>query len=98
MSAADVIVRTGDTHAIIHPSSCRRHGLMRALTLVADHQLVIAEVPAPPPPGAGEVQSLGKMAGGMHPVIDTEVPIEDVATALKRMESRQVFGKIVVGF
>jgi alcohol dehydrogenase len=26
------------------------------------------------------------------------VPIEDVATALKRMESRQVFGKIVVGF
>jgi len=71
---------------------------MRALTLVADHQLVIAEVPAPPPPGAGEVQGLGKMAGGMHPVIDTEVPIEDVAAALKRMESRQVFGKIVVGF
>jgi hypothetical protein len=98
MSAADVIVRTGDTHAIIHPSSCRRHGLMRALTLVADHQLVIAEVPAPPPPGAGEVQSLDKMAGGVPPVIDTEVPIEDVAAALKRMESRQVFGKIVVGF
>jgi NADPH:quinone reductase-like Zn-dependent oxidoreductase len=96
MSAADVIVRTGDTHAIIHPSSCRRHGLMRALTLVADHQLVIAE--APPPPGAGEVQIRVKMAGGMHPVIDTEVPIEDVAAALKRMESRQVFGKIVVGF
>jgi len=43
-------------------------------------------------------ESLDKMAGGMHPVIDTEVPIEDVATALKRMESRQVFGKIVVGF
>src|SRR6202521_2669949 len=42
--------------------------------------------------------SLAKMAGGVHPVIDTEVPIEDVATALKRMESRQVFGKIVVGF
>ncbi len=71
---------------------------MRALTLVADRQLVIAEVPAPPPPGAGEVQSLDKMAGGMHPAIDTEVPIEDVAAALKRMESRQVFGKIVVGF
>jgi hypothetical protein len=52
MSAADVIVRTGDTHAIIHPSSCRRHGVMRALTLVADRQL----------------------------------------------ESRQVFGKFVVGF
>jgi len=98
MSAADVIVPTGDTYAIIHPSSCRRHGLMRALTLVADRQLVIAQVPAPPPPGAGEVQIRVKMAGGMHPAIDTEVPIEDVATALKRMESRQVFGKIVVDF
>jgi alcohol dehydrogenase len=36
--------------------------------------------------------------GRMLPVIDTEVPIDDVATALKRMESRQVFGKIVVYF
>jgi alcohol dehydrogenase len=43
-------------------------------------------------------ESLDKMAAGMHPVIDTEVPIEDVAAALKRMESRQVFGKIVIGF
>src|SRR6476661_8163913 len=43
-------------------------------------------------------ESLDKMAGGMRPVIDTEVPIDDVASALKRMESRQVFGKIVVGF
>ena len=41
-------------------------------------------------------ESLDKMAAGMHPVIDTEVPIEDVAPALKRMESRQVFGKIIV--
>jgi alcohol dehydrogenase len=31
-------------------------------------------------------------------VIDTEMPIEDVAVARKRMESRQVFGKIVAGF
>src|SRR6476469_5504111 len=43
-------------------------------------------------------EGLAKMAGGMRPVIDTEVPIDDVASALKRMESRQVFGKIVVGF
>ena len=43
-------------------------------------------------------ESLDKMAGGMLPVIDTEVPIEDVAPALKRMESRQVFGKIIVRF
>jgi alcohol dehydrogenase len=38
------------------------------------------------------------MANGMLPVIDTEVPIDDVASALKRMESRQVFGKFVVYF
>jgi len=43
-------------------------------------------------------ESLDKMAGGMKPVIDTEVPIADVAAALKRMESRQVFGKIIVTF
>jgi alcohol dehydrogenase len=41
-------------------------------------------------------ESLDKMAAGMHPVIDTEVPIDDVAPALKRLESRQVFGKIIV--
>ncbi len=29
---------------------------MRALTLVADRQLVIAQMPAPPPPRAEEVQ------------------------------------------
>src|ERR1700692_287225 len=56
MSAVDVIIRTGDTHAIAHPPSCRRHGVMRALTLVADRQLAIADMPAPPPPGLGEVQ------------------------------------------
>jgi alcohol dehydrogenase len=41
-------------------------------------------------------ESLEKMAAGMLPVIDTEVAIEDVEVALKRMESRQVFGKIIV--
>ena len=43
-------------------------------------------------------ESLDKMAAGMLPVIDTEVPLDDVGSALKRMESRQVFGKIVVRF
>ncbi len=43
-------------------------------------------------------ESLAKMAGGMLPIIDTEVPIDNVATALTRMESRQVFGKIIVHF
>ncbi len=43
-------------------------------------------------------ESLDKMAAGIKPVIDTDVPLDDVAAALKRMESRQVFGKIIVQF
>jgi alcohol dehydrogenase len=43
-------------------------------------------------------ESLEKMAQGMTPVIDTEVPFSDVARALQRMEDRQVFGKIIVHF
>lgn len=39
---------------------------------------------------------LGKMAGGILPVIDTEVPLADFERGLARLESRQVFGKIVV--
>jgi alcohol dehydrogenase len=42
--------------------------------------------------------SLAKMAGGMLPVIDTEVPLADFEQGLARLESRQVFGKIVVTF
>jgi alcohol dehydrogenase len=42
--------------------------------------------------------SLVKMAGGMTPVIDTEVPVADLERGLARLESRQVFGKIVVRF
>jgi alcohol dehydrogenase len=41
-------------------------------------------------------ESLDKMASGMLPVIDTEVPIENFEHGLARLESRQVFGKIVV--
>ena len=40
--------------------------------------------------------SLAKMAGGLTPVIDTEVPLTDVERGLARLESRQVFGKIIV--
>jgi alcohol dehydrogenase len=43
-------------------------------------------------------ESLDKMAAGMLPVIDTEVALEDVERGLARLESRQVFGKIVVTF
>ena len=42
--------------------------------------------------------SLDKMAGGMLPVIDTEVTLDNLETGLQRLESRQVFGKIVVTF
>jgi len=39
---------------------------MRALTLVADRQLELAEVPPPPPPGPGEVQVRVKAVGLNH--------------------------------
>jgi alcohol dehydrogenase len=42
--------------------------------------------------------SLAKMAGGLTPVIDTEVPLADIERGLARLESRQVFGKIIVNF
>ena len=41
--------------------------------------------------------AMQKMARGIvHPVIDTEVTFDGIATALERMESRQVFGKIIL--
>jgi alcohol dehydrogenase len=42
--------------------------------------------------------SLAKMAGGLLPVVDTEVPLAELERGLARLESRQVFGKIVVRF
>jgi NADPH:quinone reductase-like Zn-dependent oxidoreductase len=41
-------------------------------------------------------EALAKMAGGLHPVIDTVLPLADFAKGLERLESRRVFGKIVV--
>jgi alcohol dehydrogenase len=43
-------------------------------------------------------ESLAKIADGLKPVIDTQVRLEDFARGLERLESRQVFGKIVVVF
>ena len=42
--------------------------------------------------------SLFKMATGITPVIDTEVALADFERGLARLESRQVFGKVVVNF
>jgi alcohol dehydrogenase len=42
--------------------------------------------------------SLAKMAGGLLPVIDTEIGLSEIERGLARLESRQVFGKIVVVF
>jgi alcohol dehydrogenase len=42
--------------------------------------------------------SLAKMAGGLLPVIDTEVALADFERGLARLESRNVFGKIIVRF
>ena len=43
-------------------------------------------------------ESLDKMAGGLTPVIDTAVALADFEGALARLESRKVFGKIIVTF
>jgi alcohol dehydrogenase len=42
--------------------------------------------------------SLTKMANGLLPVIDTEIGLSEIERGLARLESRQVFGKIVVHF
>jgi alcohol dehydrogenase len=42
--------------------------------------------------------SLSKIATGMAPIIDTEVPLADFERGLARLESRQVFGKVIVNF
>ena len=39
---------------------------------------------------------LAKMAGGMTPVLDTVIPLERFTEGLDRLESRRVFGKIMV--
>jgi alcohol dehydrogenase len=42
-------------------------------------------------------RSLEKMAEGTtRPVIDSTVTLEDIESALRRIESRQVFGKFIV--
>jgi alcohol dehydrogenase len=42
--------------------------------------------------------SLAKIAGGMPPIIDLEIPVAEFEQGLARIESRQVFGKIIVHF
>jgi alcohol dehydrogenase len=42
--------------------------------------------------------SLAKIAAGMAPIIDTEVSLADFEKGLARLESRQVFGKVIVNF
>jgi alcohol dehydrogenase len=41
---------------------------------------------------------LAKMADGLLPVIDTEVALADFERGLARLETRQVFGKVIVNF
>src|SRR5664280_1006952 len=42
--------------------------------------------------------SLSKIATGMAPIIDSEFALADFETGLARLESRQVFGKVIVNF
>jgi NADPH:quinone reductase-like Zn-dependent oxidoreductase len=41
-------------------------------------------------------QSLAKMASGIRPVVDTVYPLAEFTQGLERLESRRVFGKILV--
>jgi alcohol dehydrogenase len=43
-------------------------------------------------------ESLARMAGGLRPVIDSEIPIEDFEQGLERLAGRKVFGKVIVRF
>jgi NADPH:quinone reductase-like Zn-dependent oxidoreductase len=43
-------------------------------------------------------QSLDKMAEGILPVIDTVFPVAELEKGIERLESRKVFGKILVAF
>ena len=43
-------------------------------------------------------ESLAKMAQGLKPVVDTEVDLNNFERGLSRLESRQVFGKVIVRF
>src|SRR6186997_1666070 len=43
-------------------------------------------------------ESLAKMAAGLKPVIDTEISVDEFERGLARLESRQVFGKVIVHF
>jgi NADPH:quinone reductase-like Zn-dependent oxidoreductase len=45
---------------------------------------------------ANIAQTLDKMADGIRPVVDTVYPLGDFAQGLERLESRKVFGKILV--
>jgi alcohol dehydrogenase len=43
-------------------------------------------------------ESLEKMAQGIRPVIDTVLNIQDFEEAVRRLVTRDVFGKIVIRF
>ena len=41
--------------------------------------------------------ALDKLAEGtVRPIVDLEIPMEDIEKGLERLENRQVFGKIIV--
>ena len=47
---------------------------------------------------AGGLAGLQKIAKGIKPVIDSEIKVADFGQGLERLETRRVFGKIVVRF
>jgi alcohol dehydrogenase len=41
-------------------------------------------------------EGLDKMAAGLTPIIDMEVSLDQFERGLERLETRQVFGKVIV--
>ena len=67
-----------------------------ALPLSAVERSYRAVAVTPLPEAPEKVLGIVNVHGIVHPVIDTEVTFDDIDRALERMETRQVFGKIVL--
>mgnify|MGYP001597190116 FL=1 len=63
------------------------HLFQRQLRLIGSFGCTMANI----------TSSLDKLASGqVHPVIDLEIPMDEIEKGLERLENRQVFGKIIV--
>jgi NADPH:quinone reductase-like Zn-dependent oxidoreductase len=68
-------------------------GIINLMQLFQQQYRIIGSFGAPLPALA---RALDRIASGVHPVIDTVVPLEDFRAGLARLENRDVFGKLLV--